>query len=90
MGLLPLQFKQGENAESVGLTGREVYDIPDISGNLMPRQELRVIAIEDGGQRMEFYAIARLDTPVEVEYYKNGGIMQTVLRNMISPSERKK
>jgi aconitate hydratase len=84
MGVLPLQFKPGENAETLGLTGREVYEILGITSNLKPRHELKIIATDDQGRKTEFLAIARLDTPIEVEYYKNGGIMQTVLQNVLS------
>ena len=83
MGLLPLQFKPGENAETLGLNGREAYDILGISNDLKPHQELRVVATDEQEHKKEFSVIARLDTPIEVEYYKNGGIMQTVLRNLL-------
>jgi len=83
MGVLPLQFKPGENAESLGLTGREVFDLLGISDDIKPRQELTVIATKEQGRRMGFQVIARLDTPVDVDYCKNGGILQTVLRNLL-------
>jgi aconitate hydratase len=83
MGVLPLAFKDGQNAESLGLTGRETFDILGISDTLQPRQELKVVATSDTGQVTEFTAIARLDTPIDVDYYKNGGILQTVLRNLM-------
>ena len=84
MGVLPLQFIPGENAETLGLTGREVYGILGITVDLKPRQELKIVATDDQGQKKEFVVLARLDTLVEVEYYKNGGIMQTVLRNVLN------
>ncbi|MGE5262868.1 MAG: aconitate hydratase AcnA [Acidobacteriota bacterium] len=83
MGVIPLQFKDGQNAKSLGLTGREIYDVVGIDGNIKPHQELMVVATSDDGSKIEFNVIARLDTPVEVEYYKNGGILQTVLRNLM-------
>ena len=83
MGILPLQFKPGENAETLGLTGRETFDILGISDDIKPRQELTVIATDEQGKRLGFQVIARLDTPVDVDYYKNGGILQTVLRNLM-------
>ena len=83
MGLLPLQFKPGENAETLGLTGREVYDILGIAESLKPRQELKIVATNEEGRKTEFFVMVRLDTPVDVEYYKNGGIMQTVLRSLL-------
>jgi aconitate hydratase len=84
MGVLPLQFKEGENAKTLGLGGREVYDIVGISDDIKPRQELRVVATREDGDKIEFNVLARLDTPVDVDYYKNGGILQTVLRRLMS------
>ncbi|MEK7278781.1 MAG: aconitate hydratase, partial [Chloroflexota bacterium] len=90
MGVLPLVFKEGQNAESLGLTGRESFDILGISDEIKPRQELKVVATSDpstgsgqAGRQTTFTVIARLDTPVDVDYYKNGGILQTVLRNLM-------
>jgi aconitate hydratase len=83
MGVLPLQFKEGQNAKSLGLSGREVYDVLGIDGTIKPRQHLRVVVTKDDGSKVEFNVVARLDTPVEVEYYQNGGILQTVLRNLM-------
>jgi aconitate hydratase len=82
MGVLPCVFKPGESAESLGLTGRETYDILGISDDIKPRQILKVVATDERGARKEFEVIARLDTPIDVDYYKNGGILQTVLRNL--------
>ncbi|MEK7328346.1 MAG: aconitate hydratase, partial [Chloroflexota bacterium] len=85
MGVLPLVFKDGQNAESLGLTGHEKYDILGISDNTLrePRQELKVVATNSDGRKTEFTVIARLDTPVDVDYYRNGGILQTVLRGLM-------
>jgi len=82
MGVLPLQFKEGEGAEELGLTGREVYDILGIH-DIQPGGELTVVARSEDGAEKRFSVVARLDTPVEVEYYRNGGILPTVLRNMM-------
>ncbi|MBI4674457.1 MAG: aconitate hydratase AcnA [Chloroflexi bacterium] len=82
MGVLPCVFKPGESAESLGLTGRETYDVLGIGDDIKPRQILKVIATDESGKTKEFEVIARLDTPVDVDYYKNGGILQTVLRNL--------
>jgi aconitate hydratase A / 2-methylisocitrate dehydratase len=84
MGVLPLVFQPGESAASLGLTGRETYSIAGISDNIQPRQSLPVTAtaVDDDGAVKTFTVIARLDTPVEVDYYKNGGILPTVLRNL--------
>ena len=84
MGVLPLQFEQGQSAESLGITGFETFSVSGISEDLYPGKKMAVTVTDtDGGQR-EFHATCRLDTPVEVEYYRNGGILQTVLRQMIS------
>ncbi|MXW22798.1 MAG: aconitate hydratase AcnA [Candidatus Dadabacteria bacterium] len=84
MGVLPLQFEEGQSAESLGLTGFETFSVSGISEDLYPGKRMTVTVTDtDGGQR-EFHATCRLDTPVEVEYYRNGGILQTVLRQMIS------
>lgn len=82
MGVLPCVYKPGENAESLGLTGRETFDILGINDDIKPRQVLDVRATNQQGHITEFQVIARLDTPIDVEYYKNGGILQTVLRNL--------
>ncbi|MBI5051843.1 MAG: aconitate hydratase AcnA, partial [Chloroflexi bacterium] len=83
MGVLPLVFKDGQNAETLGLNGREVIDIIGVNDSIKPRQELEVRATKEDGKTVIFTAIARLDTKVEVDYYKNGGILQTVLRNLL-------
>jgi aconitate hydratase len=82
MGVLPLQFKPGQNAESLGLTGQEKLTVRGIAGELRPRQELTV-EVERKDGTSSFTVTARLDTPVEVNYYRNGGILQTVLRKMV-------
>ena len=83
MGVLPLTFPAGENAESLGLDGTETYDIP-ASADLVPLRTISVTATKVDGTQITFDATVRLDTPVEVEYYRNGGILQTVLRNLAS------
>ena len=83
MGVLPLQFKEGQSVDSLGLTGREVFDIDGLDDNLKPRQEVTVKAQGDERLAIEFKATVRIDTPVEVEYYRNGGILHTVLRKLI-------
>jgi aconitate hydratase len=83
MGVLPLVFQPGQTALSLGLTGRETYDILGINDDIQPGAILTVRAAADAGAVTEFTALARLDTPVEVDYYKNGGILQTVLRNLL-------
>jgi aconitate hydratase len=83
MGVLPLVFKEGQNVEALGLTGRETYDVLGLSDDIQPRQELTVVATTDDGRQTTFKVIARLDTPVDVDYYRNGGILPTVLRNLM-------
>jgi aconitate hydratase len=82
MGVLPLTFQDGQDADALGLTGEEVFDIP-VTDNVQPRQDLEVTAKHPKtGKETTFTATVRIDTPVEVEYYRNGGILHTVLRRM--------
>ena len=81
MGVLPLTFKEGEDAETLGLDGSETFDIP-IGDSIDPLSEIHVSARKESGEVVDFSALVRLDTPVEVEYFRNGGILQTVLRNL--------
>jgi aconitate hydratase len=83
MGILPLQLKLGQNAETLGLTGKERVTVRGISGELTPRQDVTVEVERPDGTKTSFVATARLDTPVEINYYRNGGILQTVLRKML-------
>ncbi len=86
MGILPLQFAPGENVESLGLTGEEVYDFPGLTALLKDRlangRTLRVKATAGDGKVKEFDTVARIDTPQEIEYYEHGGILQYVLRQL--------
>ncbi len=81
MGVLPLQFKKGENAESLGLTGKEHYSF-NIDDNLKPQQDVEVKVKREDGTEFSFTTICRIDTPVEIDYYRNGGILHTVLRQI--------
>jgi aconitate hydratase len=81
MGVLPLQFETAESAASLGLDGREAYSIEGL-GSLAPRQRLTVVARRDDGSERRFGVIARLDGPIEVEYYRHGGILPAVLRRL--------
>jgi aconitate hydratase len=83
MGVLPLQFHPGENAANLGLTGFEHFDVLGINDGLIPGQELTVRATDVKDSIKEFSVITRIDSPVEVDYYKNGGVLQTVLRTML-------
>jgi len=81
MGVLPLTFADGESADSLGLDGTESFDIP-ASADLEPMSSITVKATRVDGSQVQFDAVVRLDTPVEVEYYRNGGILPAVLRNL--------
>ena len=85
MGVLPLQFPAGETAESLGLDGTETFDITGVTAlndGSTPRT-VQVTATKEGGEKVEFDAVVRIDTPGEADYYRNGGIMQYVLRGML-------
>jgi aconitate hydratase len=83
MGILPLTFNDGQNAEVLGLQGDEVFDIEGLSDNMAPKSVLNVKATKVDGSIVEFKATAQLNTDVEVNYYRNGGILHTVLRNLV-------
>lgn len=83
MGILPVQFKPGESRESLGLTGHEAFDITGLSGDLKPRQEVTIHVTREDGTHTRFTAIARLDGPVDIEYYRQGGILPAVLRRLL-------
>lgn len=83
MGVLPLEFKDGEGWEELGLTGHEAFDIAGLTDDIQPGQMLKIVATAVDGTTVEFEAKARLDSTVEVDYYKNGGILHTVLRNLL-------
>ncbi|MCB1173018.1 MAG: aconitate hydratase AcnA [Leptospiraceae bacterium] len=87
MGVLPLQFKDGATHESLGLTGQESFDIIGIANDMQPMQDLTVVATANDGSKTEFKAQCRLDTPVEIQYFRNGGILHTVLRNFAKESK---
>ncbi len=84
MGVLPLQFLPGESVDSLGLTGHELFDIEGLSDDLQPQPKLMVRAVKPTGSEIIFQVVARLDTSVEIEYYRNGGILHTVLRKMLA------
>jgi aconitate hydratase len=99
MGVLPLNFPQGQSAASLGLTGDETFDIDlptstsgENAGLVEPRCDVRVIATKtegpEKGKKIEFTARCRIDTPVEAEYYRNGGVLQTVLRRLLNESRK--
>jgi aconitate hydratase len=90
MGVLPLQFLDGQNSESLGLTGKETFDVTGIERELRPRAKLAVTArAADGdgkadGNEVAFEVLCRIDSDVELEYYRSGGVLQYVLRRMLS------
>ena len=83
MGVLPLQFMHGDSVGSLGLSGREVFSIQGLDDEITPGSEVTVSAEMEDGSQIVFNMIVRLDTPTEMEYYRNGGILHTVLRNML-------
>jgi len=82
MGVLPLQFMNGESRESLDLTGHELFTVEGLSDDIRPKQEVTVKAFNKHGDK-KFKMIARLDTPVEIDYYRHGGILQMVLRQLL-------
>lgn len=84
MGVLPLQFQPGQSWKTLGITGRETFDISGLSNDVTPGQTVTVTAKREDGTSFEFSAIVRLDSMVDVDYYRNTGILQTVLRQMIA------
>jgi len=82
MGVLPLQFANNASWQSLGLNGRETFDILGISNDVQPGQTITVKATREDGSTLEFECIVRLDSAVDVDYYRNGGILQTVLRQL--------
>jgi aconitate hydratase len=84
MGVLPLQFKEGDSAESLGLTGDERLSTLNVDSDLHPMQTVNVKAMRADGSEIVFETTCRIDTPVEVDYYRNGGILHTVLRNFLA------
>jgi aconitate hydratase len=83
MGVLPLEFAAGQSRESLGLTGEETYTIRGIADGLAPGKRVRVSVKSDDGSEKSFEALARIDTAVELDYYRHGGILQYVLRQLL-------
>jgi aconitate hydratase len=82
MGILPLQFMNGESVKTLNLTGTETFNI-DISDATVPQQEINVSATAPNGAITTFKAISRIDTPIEIQYYRDGGILRTVLKKLV-------
>jgi aconitate hydratase len=87
MGVLPLEFEAGANRETLGLSGEETYDVTGIAEGLAPRKRLAVRAQRQDGRRLEFEVVARIDSRVELGYFRNGGILQSVLRSMAAAAK---
>lgn len=83
MGVLPLQYKEGETAATYGLTGKETFSITGLEDKLTPLKMLQVIAKKEDGTEVQFDVVARVDSQIEIAYYKNGGILQYVLRQFL-------
>lgn len=84
MGVLPLQFKEGQGWKALGITGTETFDITGLNNDVQPGQSVTVTATREDGSSFNFEAIVRLDSMVDVDYYRNGGILQTVLRQIMA------
>ena len=84
MGVLPLQFMEGQSADSLGLDGTETFSTVGLNDDITPGQEVTIRVENRDGSVIRIQTVCRIDTPVEVEYYQNGGILQTVLREFLS------
>lgn len=84
MGVLPLQFKEGDSWQSLGITGQESFDFVGLDNDVKPGQTIKVVATKADGSKFDFDVIVRLDSVVDIDYYRNGGILQTVLREMMN------
>jgi aconitate hydratase len=83
MGVLPIQFAQGDSAASLGITGRETFAVRGLDGGVTPKQDVTVEVTREDGSTFSFVATARIDAQAEVEYFRNGGILRMVLRQML-------
>jgi aconitate hydratase len=86
MGVLPLEFKAGATAASIGLTGTEVFDFVGVATDLKPRGDVKVVGTGADGSRREFHATVRIDTPEELVAFRHGGILPYVVRQLVSRS----
>jgi len=84
MGVLPLQFKGSDSVELLGIKGDEEFDILGVEGELRPQQDLKLVVKRSDGSRAEIKVLLRIDTPIEVDYYRHGGILPYVLRELIA------
>jgi aconitate hydratase len=84
MGVLPLQYVKGDTAEKLGITGNELFTITGIAEGIKPLKKVDVIARKEDGHEITFEAIVRMDSKIEIEYYRHGGILQYVLRQFLA------
>ena len=84
MGVLPLQFIGNDSVETLGITGRETYDLKGLEGEIKPQQLATLVIHRENGETQEVQVLLRIDTPIEVDYYKHGGILPFVLRQLLA------
>jgi len=87
IGVLPLQFEEGQNFQVLGISGFEAFDIEGLADNLKPRKKITVTALSQNGSKKSFNVVCRIDTPNEVDYYKHDGILQYVLRSLLKEDQ---
>ena len=87
MGVLPLQFQGDDSVESLGITGNETFDISGLEDGIKPQQEVTLTIHREDGSSQEVQLLLRIDTPIEIEYYKHGGILPFVLRDVLANDE---
>ncbi len=86
MGVIPLQFLEGENSDSLNLNGSEIYDFEGLEKTIVPNSKIKVNVTRENGEKFSFYTMIRIDTEIEAEYYYNGGLLPYVLRKMVKES----
>ena len=84
MGVLPLQFIGNDSVETLGITGKETYDLKGLEGEIKPQQLATLVIHRENGDTQEVQVLLRIDTPIEVDYYKHGGILPFVLRQLLA------
>jgi aconitate hydratase len=84
MGVLPLQFKGADTVDSLGIKGDETFDIVGLGGEIRPQQDVTLVITRTDGSKREVKVLLRIDTPVEVDYYRHGGILPYVLRKLVA------
>jgi aconitate hydratase len=84
MGVLPLQFKGTDSVQTLNITGDETFDIEDLTDDIKPQQEVTLVIRRKDGSEQRVAVLLRIDTPIEVDYYKHGGILPFVLRSLLA------